>query len=234
MARSAIVIGGTRGIGEAISVVLKEAGISVAVSYISNDERARAFTMRTGIPSFKWDVADYDACRDGCAKVAAEYGPIDILINNAGIILKLAYQAWQDVIDTNLSSCFNMARQCSPACANAMGSYRQHWHNQRPSRVIWPGELRCRKSGIYGFTKALAQEGASTGVTVYTTAPGHIDTEMVAVLLANVTEKILAKIPVGRLGQASEIAPAVAFLCSDDAGFVTGSTLSINGGQHMH
>jgi acetoacetyl-CoA reductase len=240
MARSAIVTGGTRGIGEAISVVLKEAGISVAVSYISNDERARAFTMRTGIPSFRWDVADYDGCQHGCAKVAAEYGPIDILIYNAGIIrdgiiLKLAYQAWQDVIDTNLSSCFNMAKAVFPGmCERKWGRIVNIGSINGQAGSYGQVNYAAAKSGIYGFTKALAQEGASTGVTVNTIAPGHIDTEMVAVLPANVTEKILAKIPVGRLGQASEIARAVAFLCSDDAGFVTGSTLSINGGQHMH
>jgi len=240
MARVAIVTGGTRGIGEAISLALQEAGITVAANYAGNDERARAFTERTGIPAFKWDVADYDACQDGCEKVAAELGPVDIVVNNAGItrdgtILKLTYQAWKEVIDTNLGGCFNMAKAVFP------GMRERKW-----GRIVNIGSINgqagqygqvnyaAAKSGIHGFTKALAQEGAKVGVTVNAIAPGYIDTDMVAAVPGEVLEKIVAKIPVGRLGQASEIARGVVFLCSEEGGFVTGSTLSINGGQHMY
>ncbi len=240
MARVAIVTGGARGIGEAISLALKEAGVTVVANYAGNDERAQAFTARTGIAARKWDVADYDACQDGCARVAAEVGPIDIVVNNAGItrdgtILKMDYQAWKEVIDTNLGGCFNMAKAVFP------GMRERKW-----GRIVNIGSINgqagqygqvnyaAAKSGIHGFTKALAQEGARFGVTVNAIAPGYIDTDIVAAVPGDVLEKIVAKIPVGRLGQASEIARGVAFLCSDEAGFVTGSTLSINGGQHMY
>ncbi len=240
MARVAIVTGGTRGIGEAISLALKEAGVSVAASYAGNAQRAAEFTERTGIPAYQWDVADYDACQAGCAQVAADLGPIDIVVNNAGItrdgtILKLTYQAWKEVIDTNLCGCFNMAKATFP------GMRERKW-----GRIVNIGSINgqagqygqvnyaAAKSGIHGFTKALAQEGARAGVTVNAIAPGYIDTDMVAAVPADVLEKIVAKIPVGRLGQAHEIARGVAFLCSEDGGFVTGSTLSINGGQHMY
>ena len=240
MARVAIVTGGTRGIGEAISLALKEAGITVAANYAGNDERAREFTERTGIAAYKWDVADYDACQDGCAKVAADLGPVDIVVNNAGItrdgtILKMSYDDWKAVIDTNLGGCFNMAKAVFP------GMRARKW-----GRIVNIGSINgqagqygqvnyaAAKSGIHGFTKALAQEGARAGVTVNAIAPGYIDTDMVAAVPAEVLEKIVAKIPVGRLGQASEIARGVAFLCSEEGGFVTGSTLSINGGQHMY
>ena len=240
MARVAIVTGGTRGIGEAISLVLKEAGITVAANYAGNDERAKAFSDRTGIAAYKWDVADYDACQDGVAKVAAELGPVDIVVNNAGItrdgtLLKMTYQMWKEVMDTNLGGCFNMAKAAFP------GMRDRKW-----GRIVNIGSINgqagqygqvnyaAAKSGIHGFTKALAQEGARFGVTVNAIAPGYIDTDMVAAVPADVLEKIVAKVPVGRLGQAQEIARGVAFLCAEDAGFVTGSTLSINGGQHMY
>ncbi|MFT3978794.1 MAG: acetoacetyl-CoA reductase [Sphingomonas bacterium] len=240
MARVAVVTGGTRGIGEAISMALRDKGVTVAANYAGNDERAREFTERTGIKAYKWDVADYDACQEGCAKVAAELGPIDIVVNNAGItrdgtILKMSYQMWKEVMDTNLGGCFNMAKATFP------GMRERKW-----GRIVNIGSINgqagqygqvnyaAAKSGIHGFTKALAQEGAKAGVTVNAIAPGYIDTDMVAAVPADVLEKIVAKIPVGRLGQAQEIARGVAFLCSDDAGFVTGSTLSINGGQHMY
>ena len=240
MARVAIVTGGTRGIGEAISLGLKEAGMTVAATYAGNDERAREFTERTGIVAYKWDVADYDACQDGCARVAADLGPVDVLVNNAGItrdgtIMKLTYQAWKEVIDTNLGGCFNMAKGVFP------GMRERKW-----GRIVNIGSINgqagqygqvnyaAAKSGIHGFTKALAQEGAKFNVTVNAIAPGYIDTDMVAAVPADVLEKIVAKIPVGRLGQAGEIARAVTFLCCDSGGFVTGSTLSINGGQHMY
>ena len=240
MARIAIVTGGTRGIGEAISLALKDMGVTVAATYAGNDERAVAFTKRTGIAAYKWDVADYDACQAGCAQVAADLGPVDIVVNNAGItrdgtILKLTYAAWKEVIDTNLGGCFNMAKAVFP------GMRERRW-----GRIVNIGSINgqagqygqvnyaAAKSGIHGFTKALAQEGAKLGVTVNAIAPGYIDTDMVAAVPGDVLEKIVAKIPVGRLGQAHEIARGVAFLCSEDGGFVTGSTLSINGGQHMY
>ena len=240
MARVAIVTGGTRGIGEAISVALKDLGFEVAANYAGNDERARDFTGRTGIKAFKWDVADYDACQAGVKEVEAAIGPVDALVNNAGItrdgtILKMTYQMWKEVMDTNLGGCFNMAKAVFP------GMRDRKW-----GRIVNIGSINgqagqygqvnyaAAKSGIHGFTKALAQEGARTGVTVNAIAPGYIDTDMVAAVPPEVLEKIVAKIPVGRLGQAHEIARGVAFLCSEDGGFVTGSTLSINGGQHMY
>jgi acetoacetyl-CoA reductase len=240
MSRVAIVTGGTRGIGEAISVALRDAGMTVAATYAGNDDRAREFTERTGIAAFKWDVADHQACLDGCAQVEAALGPVDVLVNNAGItrdgtIMKLSYEMWREVIDTNLGGCFNMAKAVFP------GMRSRGW-----GRIVNIGSINgqagqygqvnyaAAKSGIHGFTKALSQEGARAGVTVNAIAPGYIDTDMVAAVPADVLEKIVAKIPIGRLGQAQEIARGVAFLCSDDAGFVTGSTLSINGGQHMY
>ena len=240
MARVAIVTGGTRGIGEAISLALKDMGITVAANYGGDDARAKAFTDRTGIAAYKWDVGDYDACQAGCAQVASDLGDVDIVVNNAGItrdgtILKMSYQDWKEVIDTNLGGCFNMAKAVFP------GMRTRKW-----GRIVNIGSINgqagqygqvnyaAAKSGIHGFTKALAQEGAKAGVTVNAIAPGYIDTDMVAAVPADVLEKIVAKIPVGRLGQASEIARGVAFLCSDEGGFVTGSTLSINGGQHMY
>jgi acetoacetyl-CoA reductase len=240
MARVAIVTGGTRGIGEAISIALKEAGAAVAANYAGNDERAREFSARTGIPAFKWDVADPEACEKGVAEVEAAVGPVDIVVNNAGItrdsiLLKQSYEDWKAVIDTNLGGCFNMAK------ATFKGMKERGW-----GRFVNIGSINgqagqygqvnyaAAKSGIHGFTKALAQEGARFGVTVNAIAPGYIDTDMVAAVPAEVLAKIVAKIPVGRLGKAHEIARGVTFLCSEDGGFVTGSTLSINGGQHMY
>ncbi|CAM3221449.1 Acetoacetyl-CoA reductase [Sphingomonas antarctica] len=240
MARVAVVTGGSRGIGEAISLALQEMGYTVAANYAGNDERAGEFSGRTGIKTYKWDVGDFDACQLGCAKVAEDLGPIDIVVNNAGItrdgtLARMDYQAWDDVIRTNLGGCFNMAKATFP------GMIERGW-----GRIVNIGSINgqagqygqvnyaAAKSGIHGFTKALAQEGAKKGVTVNAIAPGYIDTDMVAAVPAPVLEKIVAKIPVGRLGQASEIARGVAFLCSEEGGFVTGSTLSINGGQHMY
>jgi acetoacetyl-CoA reductase len=240
MARVAIVTGGTRGIGEAISVALKSAGMEVAANYAGNDERARAFTERTGIRAFKWDVADYEACQAGVRQVEAEVGPVDVLVNNAGItrdttMKRMDHQKWQEVIDTNLGGCFNMAK----AVWDGMVS-------RGYGRVVNIGSINgqagqygqvnyaAAKSGIHGFTKALAQEGARAGITVNAIAPGYIDTDMVAAVPEEVLGKIVARIPVGRLGKADEIARGVAFLVDENAGFVTGSTLSINGGQHMY
>ena len=240
MARVAIVTGGTRGIGEAISLALKQMGMTVAATYAGDDARAGAFTDKTGIAAYKWDVGDYDACQAGVARVEAELGPIDVVVNNAGItrdgtILKMTYEMWDEVMRTNLGGCFNMAKAVFP------GMRERKW-----GRIVNIGSINgqagqygqvnyaAAKSGIHGFTKALAQEGARAGVTVNAIAPGYIDTDMVAAVPGDVLEKIVARIPVGRLGQADEIARGVAFLCSEDGGFVTGSTLSINGGQHMY
>ena len=240
MARVAIVTGGSRGIGEAISLALQEAGVTVAANYAGNDSAAAAFTERTGIKAYKWDVGDFDACAAGVAQVEAELGPVDILVNNAGItrdgtILKMSREMWEDVIRINLGGCFNMAHATFPGMRN------RKW-----GRIVNIGSINgqagqygqvnyaAAKSGIHGFTKALAQEGARAGVTVNAIAPGYIDTDMVAAVPPDVLEKIVAKIPVGRLGHAEEIARGVAFLCSEEGGFITGSTLSINGGQHMY
>ena len=240
MARVAIVTGGTRGIGEAISLALRDAGMTVAANYAGNEERARAFTERTGIKAYKWDVSDFDACLVGAQQVEAELGPADVLVNNAGItrdgtMKRMNRQAWEDVIDTNLGGCFNMAK----AVWDGMNA-------RKYGRIVNIGSINgqagqygqvnyaAAKSGIHGFTKALAQEGARAGITVNAIAPGYIDTDMVAAVPPEVLEKIVAKIPVGRLGKAEEIARGVVFLCGEDAGFVTGSTLSINGGQHMY
>jgi acetoacetyl-CoA reductase len=240
MARVAIVTGGTRGIGRAICEALKAAGMTVVANYAGNEEKARAFTAETGIPAYRWDVGDHQACLDGCAQVESEVGPVDVLVNNAGItrdgtLLKMSYDDWTAVLRINLGGCFNMAKGCFP------GMKERGW-----GRIVNIGSINgqagqygqvnyaAAKSGIHGFTKALAQEGARFGVTVNAIAPGYIDTDMVSAVPENVLEKIVARIPVGRLGHADEIARGVAFLCSEDAGFVTGSTMSINGGQHMY
>jgi acetoacetyl-CoA reductase len=240
MARVAIVTGGTRGIGEAISIALHDAGMKVAANYAGNDERAREFSQRTGIVTYRWDVSDFEACQEGARKVEAELGPVDVLVNNAGItrdttIRKMTQQQWQEVIDTNLGGCFNMAKAVFDGMIG-----------RKYGRIVNIGSINgqagqygqvnyaASKSGIHGFTKALALEGARFGVTANAIAPGYIDTDMVAAVPEDVLQKIIAKIPVGRLGHAAEIARAVAFLVDENGGFITGSTLSINGGQHMY
>lgn len=240
MARVAIVTGGTRGIGKAICIALKDKGYKVAANYGGNDERAKQFTDETGIPAYKFDVSDFQACQEGVAKVTADLGPVDVLVNNAGItrdgtMHKMTYEMWKEVIDTNIGSCFNM-------CRAVIDSMRE----RNFGRIVNIGSINgqagqygqvnyaAAKSGIHGFTKALAQEGAGKGITVNAIAPGYIDTDMVAAVPANVLEKIVARVPVGRLGKASEIARGVVFLVDDEGGFITGSTLSINGGQHMY
>ena len=240
MAHVAVVTGGTRGIGRAICEALREDGFTVVANYAGNDEKARAFTDETGTPTYKFDVGDHEATVAACEKIAAEVGPIDVVVNNAGItrdgtLLKMSYQEWDDVMRTNLGGCFNMAK------AVFAGMKDRGW-----GRIVNIGSINgqagqygqvnyaAAKSGIHGFTKALAQEGARYGITVNAIAPGYIDTDMVAAVPENVLEKIVAKIPVGRLGQASEIARGVSFLASEQGAFITGSTLSINGGQHMY
>ena len=240
MEHVAIVTGGTRGIGRAISELLKQDGFTVVANYGGNDDKARAFTEETGIPAYKWDVGDHEACLAGCAQVEKDVGPIDVVVNNAGItrdgtMLKMSFDDWNEVMRINLGGCFNMAK------ATFDGMRQRKW-----GRIVNIGSINgqagqygqvnyaAAKSGIHGFTKALAQEGARSGITVNAIAPGYIDTDMVAAVPEAVLEKIVAKIPVGRLGKATEIARGVCFLCSEDGGFITGSTLSINGGQHMY
>ena len=240
MAEVAIVTGGTRGIGEAISVALAEQGVTVAANYAGNEEKAREFTDRTGIRAYKWDVSDFDACVAGVQQIEDDLGPVSILVNNAGItrdgtMKRMSRQAWDEVIDVNLGGCFNMAK----AVWDGM-------NGRKYGRIVNIGSINgqagqygqvnyaAAKSGIHGFTKALAQEGARAGITVNAIAPGYIDTEMVAAVPPEVLEKIVARIPVGRLGRAEEIARGVVFLCAEAGGFITGSTLSINGGQHMY
>lgn len=240
MGRVAIVTGGTRGIGAAICKRLQRQGHTVIANYAGNEEKARAFTAETGIPAYRWDVGDHEAAMAGCAQVEADHGPVDIVVNNAGItrdgtLHKMSFEDWNDVMRINLGGCFNMAKATFP------GMRERGW-----GRIVNIGSINgqagqygqvnyaAAKSGIHGFTKALAQEGAKFGVTVNAIAPGYIDTDMVAAVPPAVLEKIVAKIPVGRLGMAEEIARGVAFLTSENGGFTTGSTLSINGGQHMY
>ncbi|QZD86921.1 acetoacetyl-CoA reductase [Qipengyuania psychrotolerans] len=241
MGRVAIVTGGTRGIGRAIGERLRdERACTVIANYAGNDEAARKFTEETGIPTVKFDVGDYDAVQSACKQIEDEHGAIDIVVNNAGItrdgtLLKMSYEDWEAVMRTNLGGCFNTAKAAFP------GMKERGW-----GRIVNIGSINgqagqygqvnyaAAKSGIHGFTKALAQEGARFGITVNAIAPGYIDTDMVAAVPEPVLEKIVAKIPVGRLGHASEIARGVSFLCSEHAEFVTGSTMSINGGQHMY
>jgi acetoacetyl-CoA reductase len=240
MARVAIVTGGTRGIGEAICLMLKSQGISVAANYGGDDAKAREFTERTGIPAFKWNVADHQECLDGVAAVEAALGPVDIVVNNAGItrdgtLMKMSYAQWDEVIRVNLGGCFNMAKATFTGMkARGFGRIVNIGSINGQAGQYGQVNYAAAKSGIHGFTKALAQEGARFGITVNAIAPGYVDTDMVAAVPADVLEKIVAKIPAGRLGQAHEIARGVAFLCAEDAGFVTGSTMSINGGQHMY
>jgi acetoacetyl-CoA reductase len=240
MARVAVVTGGTRGIGEAISVALQKAGYKVAAAYLGNDDRARAFSERSGVKTVKFDVAKFDACQQAVKDIEATLGPIEVLVNNAGItrdgtLQRMTFEQWNEVIQTNLSSCFNMCR-CVIEGMRARNFGRIVNIGSINGQAGQYGQVNyaAAKSGIHGFTKALAQEGAKFGITVNAIAPGYIDTDMVRAVPAPVLEKIVARIPVGRLGQADEIARGVLFLVADEAGFITGSTLSINGGQHMY
>ncbi len=240
MSRVALVTGGSRGIGAAISKALLAEGYKVAATYAGNDEKAKAFTDETGIKTYKWDVADYDACSAGIAQVEGDLGPIEVLVNNAGITRdapfhKMTPQQWSEVMNTNLSGVFNMTHPVWPGM-----------RERKFGRVITISSINgqkgqfaqanyaAAKAGDIGFTKALAQEGARAGITVNVICPGYINTEMMSTIPEKVmNDVILPQIPVGRLGEPSEIARAVVFLASDDAAFITGSTISANGGQYL-
>ena len=240
MSHTAIVTGGTRGIGAAISTTLQQAGHKVAATYAGNDEAAQRFHDESGISVYKFDVADFEQCADAVSRIESDLGPVNILVNNAGItrdgtLHRMDFEQWNQVLQTDLSSCYNM-------CRNVIDGMRERGFG----RIVNIGSVNgqagqygqvnyaAAKSGIHGFTKALALEGAAKGITVNAIAPGYVDTDMVRAVPKKVLEKIIGTIPVGRLGYASDIARAVMFLVEDDAGFVTGSTLSINGGQHMY
>ena len=240
MARVAIVTGGTRGIGAAISTELKDAGYTVAANYGGNDEAANKFKDETGIAVYKWDVGDFAACAEGIGKVEADLGPVDVLVNNAGItrdamIHKMDFDNWSAVIRTNLDSMFCMSR-------NVIDGMRERGFGRIINISSINGQkgqmgqtnYSAAKAGVIGFTKALAQEAARKGITVNAVAPGYINTEMVAAVPQDVLEKaIISHIPVGRLGEADEVARSVRFLASDDAAFITGSTLTVNGGHYI-
>ncbi len=239
MTKVALVTGGSRGIGAAISIALKNAGYKVAANYAGNDEAAQKFKAETGIPVYKWSVADYDACEAGIKQVEADLGPVSVLVNNAGITRdsmfhKMTREQWKEVIDTNLNGAFNMTHPL--------------WSGMRDrkfGRIVTISSINgqkgqagqanysASKAGDIGFTKALAQEGARAGITVNVICPGYIATEMVMAVPEKVRESIIAQIPVGRLGEPEEIARCVVFLASEESGFVTGATLSANGGQYF-
>ncbi len=240
MGRLALVTGGTRGIGAAISTELKAAGNTVIANYGGNDEAAQKFNNETGIEAKKFDVSNFEAVKSAIDQITAAHGPIEIVVNNAGItrdgtLHRLTHDNWQSVIDTNLGSCFNV-------CRSVIDSMR----SQKFGRIVNIGSINgqagqigqvnyaAAKSGIHGFTKALAQETARLGITVNAIAPGYVDTEMVRAVPPEILEKIIAKIPVQRLGTAEDIARTVLFLTADEASFITGSTVSVNGGQHMY
>ena len=239
MGRVAIVTGGTRGIGHAVSVALKDAGYTVAANYGGNDEAAAKFKEETGIAVFKWDVGDFDACGEGIAQVEAALGPVDVLVNNAGItrdamLHKMSKEQWDDVLNVDLTSVFNM-------CRHLIDGMRERGFGRIINMTSINGQkgqmgqtnYSAAKAGMIGFTKALAQETARKGITVNVIAPGYINTDMVAAVPEKVLEGIIATIPVGRLGEPEDIARGVVYLAADDAGFVTGSTLTINGAQYI-
>ncbi|TCT06019.1 acetoacetyl-CoA reductase [Aquabacter spiritensis] len=239
MGRTALVTGGTRGIGEAICIALKAEGYTVAANYAGNDTAAQAFKEKTGIPVFKWDVSDFDACKAGVAAVEAELGPVEILVNNAGItrdatLHRMTLEQWNAVINTNLNSAFNMCRQVIEGmrarkfgrivCISSINGQKGQFGQTNYSAA---------KAGEIGFVKALAQESAALGITVNAIAPGYVATEMVRAVPEETLKKIIATIPVGRLGEPEDIARCVVFLAADGAGFITGSTLTANGAQYI-
>ncbi|WP_299371193.1 acetoacetyl-CoA reductase [uncultured Kiloniella sp.] len=240
MSRVALVTGGTRGIGAAISIALKKAGYNVASSYAGNDEAAQKFRDENKIAVFKWDVGDFDACQEGIAQVEKELGAIDVLVNNAGItrdttLHKMDQAKWQAVMDTNLTSLFNMTR-------GVIDGMRERKYGRVISISSINGQkgqfgqanYAAAKAGVIGFTKSVAQENANKGITANVVAPGYIGTEMVRAVPEEIlNSKIISQIPVGRLGEPEEVADCVVFLASEKSGFVTGSTLSVNGGQYM-
>ena len=240
MARVALVTGGTRGIGAAISAELKAAGRDVVASYAGNDAAAEAFHAVTGIAVTRFDAGDFDQCSAAVEKIHADHGPIEILVNNAGItrdatMARMTRDMWDAVIDTNLGSCFNLCKLTFDAMrAKKFGRVVNVGSINGQAGQYGQVNYAAAKSGIHGFTKALAQEGARFGITVNAIAPGYVDTDMVRAVPPDVLQKIIARIPMGRLGQAHDIARGVAFLTADDADFITGATLSINGGQHMY
>jgi acetoacetyl-CoA reductase len=240
MARVAVVTGGTRGIGRAIAVALKNGGYRVAANYGHDDASAQQFQAETGIPVFKFDVADFAECAHGIQAIDAVLGPVEVLVNNAGItrdttMHRMSFEQWTAVIQTNLSSCFNMSRAVIDGMrARGFGRIVNIGSINGQAGQYGQVNYAAAKSGIHGFTKALAQEGAARGITVNAVAPGYVDTDMVRAVPADVLEKIVSRIPVGRLGKAEDIARTVLFLVADEADFITGSTLSVNGGQHMY
>jgi acetoacetyl-CoA reductase len=239
MSKVALVTGGTRGIGAAISIGLKNAGYTVAANYGGNDEAANKFKAETGIAVFKWDVGNFESCAAGIKDVEGALGPISVLVNNAGItrdamLHKMTAQQWREVVDVNLDSMFNM-------CRNVIDGMRERNHGRIVNISSINGQkgqmgqtnYSAAKAGIIGFTQALAQETAKKGITVNVICPGYIDTEMVQAVPPKVLEGIIATIPVGRLGKADEIAKMTAFLASDDAAFITGATMTVNGAQYI-
>ena len=240
MARVAVVTGGTRGIGAIVSEQLKAKGYNVAAIYSANNEAAKKFNAVSDIATYKVDVSDFNDCQAGITQIEADLGPVEVLVNNAGItrdgtLHRMKAENWQAVIDTNLGSCFNM-------CRSVIDGMRK----RKFGRIVNIGSINgqagqygqvnyaAAKSGIHGFTKALAQEGASLGITVNAIAPGYVDTDMVRAVPSEILQKIIQQIPTGRLGRGEDIARGVLFLVADEADFVTGTTLSINGGQHMY
>lgn len=238
--RVAVVTGGTRGIGRSICEEFQDEDYTIVATYHGSEEQAQRFRDETTIHTWKFDVGDYEQCQKACNEIAEQWGPIDILVNNAGItrdntILKMTPEDWDAVIRTNLSSCFNMSKAVFPSM-----------RERKFGRIINIGSINgqagqygqvnyaAAKEGIHGFTKALALEGAKYGITVNAVAPGYVNTEMVQAVPQNILDKIIAQIPVGRLGRAQDIARAVVFLCDEDSDFITGSTISINGGHHMY
>lgn len=237
--RNAIVTGGTRGIGHAISIALKNAGCTVAATYHGNDEAAKAFKEETGVHVYKWDVCDYEACKAGVAEIEKEHGPTDILVNNAGITRdamfhKMTPQQWREVMSADLDSVFNMTHQVFAGMRErGFGRIVNISSINGQKGQMGQANYSAAKAGIIGFTRALAQEGAFKGVTVNAVAPGYIATDMVKAVEEHVLQKIVAQVPIGRLGEPEEIGRCVAFLASDDAGFITGSVLTANGGQYI-